>query len=560
MAGMIMESPPVPYAPMSTSGAAGGGGLDYLSVFVRRKRLIVIPTIIGVMIALGVARMLPKQYQGETIVEVFDRSAIDKMYQGMQFTADPKTYLGPTAEFVKTRQFLAEPIQQIGIEEGYDTSDPRQRAQLMERVRKNIEVEVNENPRQGSSLVLIRYTGRDPAKVTNFLNAIRTKYMKLVQDTYWNEIGLPRTNAKARFDDARRAYEAAVDNYRAFQARNSFPETGEKTPIAMNQARIEAQNKIRELETEREGKERRLDKLNQTLLNVPEEFVRATNEQKNQKWLDQQKVVEGLEQKLQFQRSRGIRADSEWLKPLLAQIEAAKAELATIPERVVVEAGESRPNDSYSDLLANRSALEADLSDIKARIESYKKTVEVLTGITEKLPDLLAEQKKLENEEQLARAAFQTAGTILERAESSYNRVISKEGIFYRNLRVPNTQEAADWEPVFPKPVLFMGIGGFAGFLIGAGIAFIREFAARSFVTVKQVRRVLPVPLLGEIGLLPSSAEVTRTSLRRRLAAGTAGLFVAAVLATHVCFFVKSLRTNLPPAVYNVMTKVYGPR
>ena len=125
-------------------------------------------------------------------------------------------------------------------------------------------------------------------------------------------------------------------------------------------------------------------------------------------------------------------------------------------------------------------------------------------------------------------------------------------------LQAPLPQEADSWDPVFPSVPLFVGIGAFIGLLLGSGLAFLVEFTSSSFVTVNQLRRTLPVVVLGQMGTLRTSGEVKKRR-KRSIVSWTIVLAVVGLLVYgHVCYFNADLRPNLPTWLFKLMKGFYG--
>ncbi|NRA96619.1 MAG: hypothetical protein HRU14_10480, partial [Planctomycetes bacterium] len=105
---------------------------------------------------------------------------------------------------------------------------------------------------------------------------------------------------------------------------------------------------------------------------------------------------------------------------------------------------------------------------------------------------------------------------------------------------------------------LFVGIGAFIGLLLGSGLAFLVEFTSSSFVTVNQLRRTLPVVVLGQMGTLRTSGEVKKRR-KRSIVSWTIVLAVVGLLVYgHVCYFNADLRPNLPTWLFKLMKGFYG--
>lgn len=76
--------------------------------------------------------------------------------------------------------------------------------------------------------------------------------------------------------------------------------------------------------------------------------------------------------------------------------------------------------------------------------------------------------------------------------------------------------------PVAPNPILNMAIAAVVGFMLGVGIAFLREYLDTSMKTEQDIEDILGVPLLGVISPIKEEAKIKNSSSEKnRRKAGT---------------------------------------
>lgn len=535
------------------SGAAISG--DYLSVLTRRAWTIILPFLVCTALGGVVARLVPKQYFGSVALEVIDRTALDQFFKQVDLTLPHKPYLTTIAEVVRTRNFLSDLITECGVHEGFDLSTPKERAALLDRVRKNIDVKMVEQ-KTGSDLVEFRYTGRDASTVVRFVNAIASKYQKTVMDRYLSEMRIPRENLGKRRNEARRRWEEATAAYERFQVEEDFPSVGDKTLVNRRKDLADSVNALEAAELALKGKEETLERLSLLLRGENESVPGKVTQKKNLAWDRQKAVVETAEDALQKAAEKWLPTAPKVTK-LQAELEIERERLSKIPE-FVDDVRETEPNKKFTDLDTQRAKLESDIKGDEAMIAKLKKNIEALQVLVKRLPEVLRKEEQLRMAKVDAFGDYDKLNNVFQQVDGTWNRINSPDGEFFSQLRIPVEEEARNWDPVFPNVALFIGIGAFVGILIGAGIAFVAEYGSRSFITVNQVRRTLPVPLLGQVSRIRDARAENRRRFALRFVWMLVAVGVLAAVLIHVCWFMKGLRTNLPPWLFDLLTKVYG--
>lgn len=533
-----------------------GQGLgEYLGVFARRLGVILVPFIllVGVSIALGF--LLPAEYTASTRMKVAERGFLDRFYQRTGFAVPNEPFLATVPQDAETRLFLKDIVDRLGVTEGFDVSDPRQRELLYSRVIENLDVGYDED-REGPDLISVTYSGRDAVRVARFVNAVRQKIERRVTDELVREVARVRSQINREYQKIKGRVDEAAAALESFRERNKFRLVGE------DMLETRAEELAREVDGLAEDR-RRLDGLRKELDSVVAELrstkavERKVLREPNPEYVEARKKVMGLEQKLQLWKSKGYTEAFKPLQRLKSAVALAREQLKLIPKTKVKEE-ESEKSTRHETLMQRRGELEGRIENLQAQIEARRKSIAGLREQVQGSPAMLREQERLQAALESARARERMVFQQLQKAEETYERVVSKDSDMFSVLSAPTREEALTWDPVFPNVPLFIGVGAVVGLLLGSGLAFLMEFASQSYVTTNQLRRGLPVPVLGGVEPILTRAE-RRRCLRRRLALAVLALAVlATVVWVHVLYFDEDLQQRLPPWMFDLMRKIYG--
>ena len=241
-------------------------------------------------------------------------------------------------------------------------------------------------------------------------------------------------------------------------------------------------------------------------------------------------------------------------------LETERAKLSQIQDFQPTERKTER-NEKYTELDKRKSELEGEIQGLKAEISELKQEIIRIELDVERIPDITRKKENLENERDAALAAVERVERVRDQAQATWHRITSGgEGGFFQLLSAPRVAEFDSWEPVFPNVGMFVGIGAFVGLLLGCGIAFLVEFTSQSFVTVSQVRRTLPLPVLGRVAAIETVRERRRRIRRRVIVAVVVLILIAILVYAHVCYFTRSLQHHLPTQLFDLMKRFYGIR
>jgi uncharacterized protein involved in exopolysaccharide biosynthesis len=534
----------------------GPGLADYVSVVRRRIWHVVVPLAFFAAAGFGIATVMPKEYLAKTEVLVEDPdSMVGTMFTPVGYSVPHKQLLVTIVPDSKRAEFLVPLIDQYGITEGYNPSDPRERTRMIEKIRRRLSV-LWTPAKTGPDFITFTYEGRDSVRVTEFVNAVRTKWQDEFTERYKAAVRAVETNVRSVFLEAERKYTEAQTQLKNFQEANGTDYFG-KDPGTLATTLLSSLERDRDnFETQLRGEEAALRNVLQQLDSVRPMTQTDASKTRNPLWTAQSSQVTAIEAQIKLLETNYT---DEWpkLKALKLQLAEERTKLEAI-EQFATDTVVQATNPQWVQLTAQKNLAETTIAGLRDKIDKTKTRIAQLEKDVKVIPEKTAQAQKLRDAVDNAYLIYEKAARARETMIATRERVAAKAKSFIRVMSETTPEEAKFAIPVYPNYLMFVGIGAFLGLLIGGGVAFIGEFAAASFTTANQVRYSLQVPVLGEVSPLVTVAE-TRTRKRKRAVILVALLAVVAIVVlAHVLWFDPDLRSHLPPFARDVMRRIYG--
>jgi len=528
---------------------------DYLSVFSRRAWLIVIPFLLVLGVSAALAFLLPAQFKADTVVIVEDTSVLDTVYSNVDVLLPVKPLLTTIKQVILRRSFLEKIVDDNDIREGFDVNNPREKTRLFAHILTRLKVRLVQQD-EGPDVINIEYQGREARKVTNFLNDIRERYVNSVLDRRRVEVRKRLDDLESRLKASQRSVESVSKNYERFQRENDYQVFDGKALSGKHLRLASVRDQLASEQVKERQSQKELDEVGSLLNAEPKIVEQSTTQVKSLAWINQRVLIRTLDARLKDARDKFTTR-----YPLIAQLEKhlviQRDKLNQIPE---FDASQkvTNINPIWQGLKSRQDELKTQLQGLGASIEALGRQRILLEEHVDLMPTLQRQEAELSRRRT---SVVEQAAVLTRRAgalRSTWNKLNSPEGNIFRVLQAPLLEEADSWDPVFPSVPLFVGIGSFIGLLIGAGLAFLVEFSSSSFVTVNQLRRTLPVAVLGQMGVLRTPEEVKKRRSRSIVAWVVVLTIVAVLVYGHVCYFSPELRTNLPTWLFKIMKGFYG--
>ncbi|MDD5585172.1 MAG: GNVR domain-containing protein [Candidatus Omnitrophica bacterium] len=139
--------------------------LDYLKVVFRRKWLIIIPTVAGIIVGVLSANFLPKKYSSSTLILIEEGKVINPLFQGLAVSTSVASRLNILREQILGWDRLNQLINKLQLAK--DIRSQQDFEQLVMSLRRDIQVRL-----RGPSIVGISYEGKNPKQSMDIVQTI----------------------------------------------------------------------------------------------------------------------------------------------------------------------------------------------------------------------------------------------------------------------------------------------------------------------------------------------------------------------------------------------------
>lgn len=139
--------------------------LDFLKIAFRRKWLIIIPAVIGIVFGIVAGNVLPKIYESSTLVLVEEGKIINPLIHGIAVSTSISQRLSLLREQILGWDRLMQLIKSLQLDK--DVRNQYEFEALVKKLRTNIFVNL-----RGQNLVTIAYRGKDPSEAQKIVKTI----------------------------------------------------------------------------------------------------------------------------------------------------------------------------------------------------------------------------------------------------------------------------------------------------------------------------------------------------------------------------------------------------
>jgi protein tyrosine kinase modulator len=499
---------------------------------VRRHRWhFLVPFFLGWLLVWGISWVLPSTYRSGTLILV-EQPAVPEKFVVSNIDADIQQQLDSITQQILSRTRLLHIIDGLNLYAG-DRKDLSEDV-LVERMRKDIEIELVRGDDRKLSAFNIYYSSRDPRtaqRATNELASLfisenlaqrqersesTTKFLgeqleqarqKLAEqearvrqfkDKHIGELpsqtqsnlqilGGLQTQLQAQEDALNRAkqqntyLESLVSQYRALD--HSGAKSSDVGPIGLTAI------------------DRELDRLKAQLADLSSRYtdkhpdVRKTKEQIARTEKMRERVVADMKSPASSEESSAATA-AEAKSPMLLDLE--------------------------SQLKANRIEItnhQAEIRDLQAQVGQYQGRLNLAPVMEQQFADITRdyEQSKANYDSLLSKRNQSEMATDLEKTQ---------QGEHFRMLDPPNLPI----KPYKPNRLQMCGIGLIVGLVFGAAAAFGREKTSGMVYTEREIKKLLPVEVMTEIPAIETPEEQIAHRRRSWVAGAAAVVIMGAIL------------------------------
>jgi polysaccharide chain length determinant protein (PEP-CTERM system associated) len=183
------------------------------------------------------------------------------------------------------------------------------------------------------------------------------------------------------------------------------------------------------------------------------------------------------------------------------------------------------PNPVYDQLQLQLVQLETTIASLESRVKRNQSEVERWQGLAKSVPEVAAEMAKLTRDYDVTKRAYDELLNRRESAKIGSDLETQTQTVQFRIVDPPEAPSV----PVAPKRPLLLAVVLIGGLVAGGAFAFLLAQVDDSVLTVRQLKDVVPLPVLGAISMVT-------TPLQKRRRFFEAMSFVAACVVLVMVF------------------------
>jgi len=501
--------------------------MQYVDVALRRKWLILLPTVLCVAAAGYVAVTMPPLYQSETTILV-EPQQIPENYVQSTVTGSVKDRLNVISQQILSRTRLESVIEQFDLYPGMRRD--RSMDEVIHAMREHIKVDVtpgsSHSRDEAAAAFKLAFTHGNPEVAQQVTMKLASMYIVENLKIRENLARETRSFLDKQLADMEEQLRTVEDSIRVFKQQHmgELPEQLETNLRTMEQLQVQrssVQESLRDAEARQMALEQQLAETPRVLLGEEsnrEGLVRQIELRKQELASLMTRYTEQYPDVIR--RKNEIR---ELQKQLLGQEteedrRARGGEGASSPLNPLYQRLKNRVTENQEDTRGLRESLrqiDAKMKDLESRLASVPQREQELMSLTRDYETIKQSYDSLM--ERKISAAI---------AESLESRQKSEQ---FRILDPANYPQ----KPVKPDRLAILLIGLAAGLGIGGGLSFLLEFLDRSYRRVEDIKRDVDLPVLAVVPVLSTARELRTRRIRRWVLAGCAlgGLLLAGLLA-----------------------------
>jgi polysaccharide chain length determinant protein (PEP-CTERM system associated) len=394
---------------------------------------------------------------------------------------------------------------------------------------------------EGRNLFTISYTGPSRETATRVVQSLLTVFVE-------SNLGNSRQDidsAKSFIDDQLRSYTQALDDQdkklAEFKAKNIGYLPGDSNyGSRLDQAREDLAKTQAELDDNRNQRE----VLAKQLATVPRlvESVNAPGEFGAGPPIgggiggggigvgdDAASRVADLERKLRtlLENDTEQHPDVIRTKRLLEQArqDAANSAQPDAPAAPIQGIRTTAPNPVYDQLQIQLVTLDTNIASLESKLKRQQGAVEKWQGLAKEVPEVAAQLQKLTRDYDVTKKAYDELLNRRESAKIGSDLQTQTQTVQFRVVDPP----AAPLKPVAPKRPLLLAVVLIGGLIAGGAFAFLLTQIDDSILTVRQLKELVSLPVLGGISLVTTAAQ------KRQRFVGALGFVAASLGLVVIC-------------------------
>src|SRR5579863_4663370 len=511
---------------------------QYVDVIRRRHMYFLIPFFIGWLVVGGGSWVLPSRYKSGTLILV-QQPSMPKDYVTPNVTDDLQARLQSITQQILSRTRLLHIIEEFNL---YATGGGRPNPdELVERMRKDIEIELVRDERHFITSFNIFYSSRDPhlaQQVTGELtNLFISENLELRQQ---------------KSEDTTKFLEQQLET-----ARQNLAEQEEKVRVYKDQHLGELPSQLTsnvqilsglqsQLQNEEDGlnADRQQNAYLQSMLGQSREMRRTT------KSGDGTPVgIAGLDQQLDKLKAQLADLSSHYTDrhPDVRKVKDEIAKVEKMREQAVADLKASAATTSDGNNPSGSTPTDLDSTDGAATIQLQGQLKANQIDMTNKEHEIAALRGKIDdyqrrlNDEPAREQQFADLTRGYEQSKANYDDLLKKKNSSEMATSMELLQQGEHFQmldppslplkPDFPNRLKFCGIGLGVGIALGGLLAGGTEFLDDRLYNEKALKALLPVNVISEIPPITSPQEERKQERKLWVGWATAGIVFATILA-----------------------------
>lgn len=492
-----------------------------------------IPFFMGWLVVWAASWFMPTIYRSGTLILV-EQPTVPQEFVVPNVAGDLQSRLQSITQQILSRTRLLHIIKQLNLYAAYSRPDDQSSPDdLVERMRKDIQIDLNRSGDGSLTSFNISYSARSPETaraVTNelcnlFINEnleVRQQQSKATTDFLENQL-----------QAARQELAEQEQKLKDFKDKHLGELPGQVEANLQVLAGLQSQ-----LQSEQDAltRARQQDAYVQSLLNqyraARRSVTSADGGPATLPAVDQE--LERLNRELQDLRARYTEQhpDVRKVKNQIAEAEQAKARLQQSPSPTTEH--KDQPSSAADlDERAPMFQLENQLTANSYEITNHQTTIKELQGRIGQYQARLNEEPVLE--QQLAditrgydqsKADYDSLLKKKNESELATNLEFQQKGEHFRVLDPPNLP----LKPFSPQRIKLFGIGMAVGIFLGAGFSVAREYLYDQIFSERELKKLLPFNVIAEIPPVPTLEQETHQARMNMLRWMTTGLVVTTLL------------------------------
>jgi polysaccharide chain length determinant protein (PEP-CTERM system associated) len=507
-----------------------GEPLDFAEIkgMVRRRRWqFLLPFFLGWMAVWGASWVIPSTYRSGTLILV-EQPSVPEKYVVSNIENDIQHQLDSITQQIMSRTRLLRIIDSLGLyaaDRKHSSPD-----ELVEKMRKDIEIELSRGDDRKLSAFNIYYTNRDPkmaqAATNELANLFITENIEQRQKRSENTTSflqdqlnqarekLTAQEAKLREFKDRHLGELPTQTQSNLQILSGLQSQVQANQDSLNRAKQQnayLESLIAQYKSAGGGAGKAGEASPSALADMDRELERLKAQLADLMSHYTEKHPDVRKTKEQIARTEKAR------ERLVAEMNAAPAETGG----AAVE-GKSAPTlEMESQLKANRLEItnrEAEIKDELQKISQYQARLNMAPVMEQQYADISRDydQSKTDYESLLAKKNQSEMSTDLEKTQ---------QGERFSMLDPPNLPT----RPYKPNRLLLCGVGLGVGLVLGAGFALGKEKLGGKLYSEREIKKIVPYDVIAEIPPIETPEEQS-AHRRAAWAAGVAAVLMAGVI------------------------------